>query len=1009
MKTITKYFRDALLASLQPTIDYKNDKYDTITAAEIENGRIENLKSLKILSGVELKADEEKELIIALKTFKTKYLSGQAIENNIEEMTSVFFMPVKMNFKGELAPPDDKYPWIPREYLDPMVEPQIAVGKEKDYDIFLENSIDKKNQIELWNDYLEYSKEMYEAVTHSKLSDIFIGENRIETDGKFYIFFDEIVNATVHLKQVYNDLLEYDDKNLKLYSKMTDGNIEASRLINTTDKMDFNKMKYHSGQMGGEYPLSSSQREAISCFSEIKNGEVLAVNGPPGTGKTTLLQSIVANMYVNAALKKDKAPVIVATSTNNQAVTNIIDSFGSINEIGIKNLEKRWIASAKSFAVYFPAASKMNDEKLKKYQWTDVYGNGFIESIEEKESREKDKQTFLNCFKEYFIQFKNKDITIDSAKEFIHQNLLYIDHHRRECINKFSEIAKKIQKKDFQETKNPSVTVKKYLSDLEETITLLNEKMEVFKEKESEYQIKEKHLKERMDEWRNSYDKLLWYVRLFKFIPYIKKKIDVWSFKTMQEEELEFLDRGMDIDQIEEMYCQQLSKNDDYLKEIKEKYLSLEQRKETIHKEYQEIVNLVNEIKALIESFHIDGFHGNLLKFDMNQSIKQWNDSLDVIRYIEFWMSVHYYEAVWLTEERGLSDNQKKSTFEKVLDIKYRRLAMIAPCMVMTCYMLPKQFKAYVGNEKKDHYMYNYADLLIVDEAGQISPEIGMPAFAFAKKAIVVGDEYQIPPVWGTTRALNIAMAIENEVIKSKEDYEKLEENGLNCSQSSIIKIASLSCKFEKEHCKGLFLSEHRRCYNEIIQYCNDLVYKGKLEPFRGTAESDKKYKLKDWLPPMGYKQIDSAHSEKAGTSRTNKREAEEIVAWVNANYNRLVQCYTELKPVDDKTLLGIITPFKAQSMMIKRKLKKANPKLARKISVGTVHTFQGAERKVIIFSSVYGKDDNCYFINANKSLMNVAVSRAKDSFLVFGDRDCLKGGKGSAAVMLKHAVNCQI
>lgn len=150
MKTITKYFRDALLASLQPTIDYKNDKYDTITAEEIENGIIENLESLKILSGVEFKANEEKELIIALKTLKTKYLSGQAIENNIEEMTSVFFMPVKMNVKGELAPPDDKYPWIPREYLDPMVEPQIAVGKEKDYDVFLENSIDKKNQIPIF-------------------------------------------------------------------------------------------------------------------------------------------------------------------------------------------------------------------------------------------------------------------------------------------------------------------------------------------------------------------------------------------------------------------------------------------------------------------------------------------------------------------------------------------------------------------------------------------------------------------------------------------------------------------------------------------------------------------------------------------------------------------------------------------------------------------------------------------------------------------------------------------
>ena len=75
----------------------------------------------------------------------------------------------------------------------------------------------------------------------------------------------------------------------------------------------------------GEYPLSESQREAISCFEEIGEGEVLAVNGPAGTGKTTLLQSIVANMYVRAALERKRAPLIIATSTNNQAVTNIID------------------------------------------------------------------------------------------------------------------------------------------------------------------------------------------------------------------------------------------------------------------------------------------------------------------------------------------------------------------------------------------------------------------------------------------------------------------------------------------------------------------------------------------------------------------------------------------------------------------------------------------------------------------------------------------------------------
>ena len=79
--------------------------------------------------------------------------------------------------------------------------------------------------------------------------------------------------------------------------------------------------------MNGKYPLSPSQREAVNHFNAISNGEILTVNGPTGTGKTTLLQTIVADMYVKRAIKKEKAPLIVASSTNNQAVTNMITSF----------------------------------------------------------------------------------------------------------------------------------------------------------------------------------------------------------------------------------------------------------------------------------------------------------------------------------------------------------------------------------------------------------------------------------------------------------------------------------------------------------------------------------------------------------------------------------------------------------------------------------------------------------------------------------------------------------
>lgn len=74
-----------------------------------------------------------------------------------------------------------------------------------------------------------------------------------------------------------------------------------------------------------------------------------------------------------------------------------------------------------------------------------------------------------------------------------------------------------------------------------------------------------------------------------------------------------------------------------------------------------------------------------------------------------------------------------------------------------------------------------------------------------------------------------------------------------------------------------------------------------------------------------------------------------------------------------------------------------------------TIIMRQGAERNVIIFSSVYGSEEGCYFINSNKSLMNVAVSRAKDSFLVFGDSGCLEGNPKSAGGMLKRMTEREI
>lgn len=66
----------------------------------------------------------------------------------------------------------------------------------------------------------------------------------------------------------------------------------------------------HNGQMNGKYPLAGSQRRAVHHLKYIKEGELLAISGPPGTGKTTLLQSVVADLigqdYINHNININK-------------------------------------------------------------------------------------------------------------------------------------------------------------------------------------------------------------------------------------------------------------------------------------------------------------------------------------------------------------------------------------------------------------------------------------------------------------------------------------------------------------------------------------------------------------------------------------------------------------------------------------------------------------------------------------------------------------------------------
>lgn len=970
---LTRYFRSAVAAQANMGIDFKVDYFAILTLNEILRGSICKEVCERIFQEANKNTfDDEDEtkkkttvnVIICVKTIRTLFEANEKLQDEIEDLTGVYYIPALLHEGGLLFfdEGEKKLPWFPREYLMPMVESKLAIGTADAVDTFMSDHVDQVAKIKTWSDYALFFKSLYEFVSESEFEHCTIRnmdatEPRFELENNVYLFLDKTVNSTFHIMNLYNHLLE-DDQPKELYD-----NFMSMQITNTSPliKNGVTRMQEHYGQMNGEYPLSPSQREAINHFKAIENGEILAVNGPPGTGKTTLLQTIVADLYVKRAMKKEKAPLIVACSTNNQAVTNIIASFGNINKVGISNLEERWIEGVTSFASYFPSSSKIKEAKAKGYQYTNQKGEFFVSDVEDKDNIEKSKVKLIECCNKYF-ESECKNIT--DCQDKLHDELLYIEKSKNELLS----LAQEVSQCDLGGEA------------IDKCFEKLHLRIEV---KQAEVSC----IRQRIIDWESCEKKIPFYVKWLKFIKSFKRKIQTEFRLFMTAEERRFLNEYMTFDQIKEIYSQMYA-------ECNEAIFDLNQKKsvvEKVKKQYESELELLQEHNIVLHENKDEKY---------NLDLDYINGLMDKKhRYVAFWLAVHYYECRWVSGEDGLSEKQKGTNFVNVLDKFYKRLSMITPCQVMTFYMLPKQFMAF--GEQKNFFLYNHIDLLIVDEAGQVSPEIGAGAFSLAKKSVVVGDVYQIEPVWSVNRALDKALALSNEVIQSLDEFELLEQNGLNSSCSSVMKVAGKCCKYEKFDEKGLFLSEHRRCYNEIIDYCNQLIYKGNLQPMRGMGKIDKKLAIKDW-PQMGFKQIDSETSIKKGSSRVNYLEAEQIAEWVKNNYTLIANAYPE-----DATenLIGIITPFKAQVECIKSMLKKKMPSNNSKISVGTVHTFQGAERKIIIMSTVYGKLDGCFFIDTNKSLMNVAVSRAKDNFFVFGDINCLKDTQGSASGLLKKCV----
>ncbi|KZV62177.1 P-loop containing nucleoside triphosphate hydrolase protein [Peniophora sp. CONT] len=272
-----------------------------------------------------------------------------------------------------------------------------------------------------------------------------------------------------------------------------------------------------------------------------------------------------------------------------------------------------------------------------------------------------------------------------------------------------------------------------------------------------------------------------------------------------------------------------------------------------------------------------------------------------------------------------------------------------------------------------------YFNGIFVDEAGQATePEvmISIKELADDKTNIVIaGDPKQLGPVIRSmvARRLGLEKSYLQRLMDIPGDmYEPHAGHG-----RTVVKLV-----------------KNYRSHKAILDFPNQVFYANELVPcapdekrnacLGASVLANKQY------PVLFHAIVGSNTRESTSPSYFNILEAEQVKRYIDelrADRHINVRC-------ED---IGIIAPYHAQVLKIRKLLREKGDVEALKIKVGSVEEFQGQERKVIFVSTVRSSRDLvAYDIKhtlgfvANHRRFNVAVTRAQALLIIIGNPDVL-------------------
>lgn len=454
---------------------------------------------------------------------------------------------------------------------------------------------------------------------------------------------------------------------------------------------------------------------------------------------------------------------------------------------------------------------------------------------------------------------------------------------------------------------------------------------------------------------------------------------------TQKELEDKVEDKNLEIQHFNSVKLNMMQEYDDKSKKVKAIKAELKYQKEECNniKEklaiFEEFQILIANFNSLKEKFLLKCSWSDIeyLFFNDTEFVKMRHELFNLgLRINEAYINKYRKEIIF-NLEKVYSGNwfqvfykrefKYDETYTKCIKIMWETLFLCFPIATTTLHSFDKS---------RFHMIKGIFDTIMFDESGQALLHTAVAPLYRAKRAIIVGDIFQLEPIRGN-----------EERFIERYKFDPQTESFIDIERNSVQHGADRGSDIYEELNEqrvGIILNEHRRCESAIVQFSHRYVYDKRLRII--NKDEDKEFLGKNlcFIDVRGQK------------NKNNENPSEVNIC------ERIVDSIIVLYGEEYRSKIGIITPFKNQVKLLEKRISK--------VDVGTVHSFQGQEKEIIILSTAIddGKRNNGIdFVGRKQNFLNVAFTRAKKQLIVVGNYEAYKNSNNYLMYAIETIEKC--